>query len=66
MSVCDGRGDAPATMIDAGHAVAYRSEAESRTALPAGRNSGMRVPEMDPWVVERWSCNWDPCEGFEA
>lgn len=65
MSVRTGHGDAPATMIDAGHAGACRFEAESRIALLAGRSSGMRVPAMGPWV-QRWACNWEACEGFEA
>ena len=65
LNVGSGRADAPATMTDAGHAAACRFEAESRTALLAGRSSGMRVPAMDPWV-QRWACNWEAYEGFEA
>lgn len=52
-------------MIDAGHAAACRLEAGSHTALLAGRSSGMQVPGLDPWA-QRWACNWEACEDFEA
>ena len=52
-------------MTDAGHVAAYRLEAESRTAVLAGHNSGMLVPMMDR-SVRRWAYIREACEDSEA